>query len=136
MLSNKDIRVENENLIINGEKNPIVQDVSEIEGDIETLDDRTTVLEISKLNKTAIQTGREAFPPAEIGLQTIIVTFPQPFENIPSVIASWDDSPTLASYFKFPLLILDVTKTTFTIRAERLNANSNWFFRYIAVDKQ
>lgn len=35
MLSNKDIRVEDGNLIINGDKYPIVQDVSEIEAEIE-----------------------------------------------------------------------------------------------------
>lgn len=38
MLSNKDIRVENNNLIINGDKYPIVQDTSEIEAEIAALD--------------------------------------------------------------------------------------------------
>lgn len=37
MLSNKDIRLEEGNLIINGDKYPIVQDVSELEGDVEAL---------------------------------------------------------------------------------------------------
>ena len=38
MISGKDVRIENGYIIINGEKHPIVQDVSELEGEIEELD--------------------------------------------------------------------------------------------------
>lgn len=37
MISGKDVRVENGNIIINGEKSPIVQDVSDLEEDVEAL---------------------------------------------------------------------------------------------------
>lgn len=37
MISGKDVRIENGYIIINGEKYPIVQDVSEIEGEIEDI---------------------------------------------------------------------------------------------------
>lgn len=40
MISGKDVRIENGYIIINGEKYPIVQDVSEIEGDIEDLEEK------------------------------------------------------------------------------------------------
>lgn len=45
MLSNKDIRIENGYIIINGEKYAIVQDVSDITEDIEALGGRVTALE-------------------------------------------------------------------------------------------
>lgn len=82
-----------------------------------------------KINKTAIQSGKSVFPPAAVGTQTVTVTFPTAFTHTPQVMVSWDDTPALQSYFKYPLKVDTITTTGFTVRAERLNANSNWYFR-------
>lgn len=90
----------------------------------------------SKINKTAIQMGRTMFPSAEVGVQTVTVTFPTAFAHTPQVMVSWDDNQSLPTFFKYPLNIKNITTTGFTVQAERLNAKDNWWFRYIAVDNQ
>ena len=89
-----------------------------------------------KINKTSIQSSKAVFPPAEVGVQTVTVTFPTAFTHIPQVMVSWDDNQALPTFFKYPLHIAEITTTGFTVQAERLNASANWWFRYIAVDNQ
>lgn len=89
-----------------------------------------------KINKTAIQMGRAVFPSAAVGVQTVTVTFPTAFTHKPQVMVTWDDNQALPTFFKYPLNIADITTTGFTVKAERLIASENWWFRYIAVDNQ
>lgn len=89
-----------------------------------------------KLNKVSIQGGRGVFPAAAVGDQITSVSFPVPFTHTPKVVVSWDDTPALPSYFKYPLLIRGINANGFQVQAERLNASSNWYFRWIAVDDQ
>lgn len=49
MISGKDVRIENGYIIINGEKHPIVQDVSEIEEELETKASKTYVDDFLKI---------------------------------------------------------------------------------------
>lgn len=131
MISGKDVNFNDEThvLTINGEKHAVGDP-----GEIDALDVRVSAVETSKLNKNAMQFGSSMFPAADVGLQTIVVTFATPFENIPKVLVTWDDLPPLQTYFKYPLKIMSVTKEAFTVRAERLIASENWYISYLAVD--
>ena len=80
--------------------------------------------------------GKSLFPPAEVGSQTVTVTFPTAFAHVPQVMVSWDDTAALPTYFKYSLKIERVTTTGFTVKGERLLASENWYFRWIAVDNQ
>lgn len=90
----------------------------------------------TKINKTAIQSGKDKFIPAAVGVQTVTVTFPTAFTHVPEVMVTWDDNQALPTFFKYPLHIAEITTTGFKVQAERINASSNWWFRYIAVDNQ
>lgn len=90
----------------------------------------------TKINKTAIQSGKDKFPPAAVGVQTVTVTFHTAFTHVPDVMVTWDDNQALPTFFKYPLHIAEITTTGFKVQAERINASSNWWFRYIAVDNQ
>lgn len=89
-----------------------------------------------KLNKVSIQGGRGVFPAAAVGDQIASVSFPVAFAHTPKVVVSWDDTPALPSFFKYPLLVRGIDANGFQVQAERLNASSNWYFRWIAVDDQ
>lgn len=88
------------------------------------------------LTKNNIQSRTASFPPAEIGRQSVTVTFPTAFDNIPQVMVAWDDTPLLQDFFKYPIKVTNITKTGFTVIAERIVATNTWYFKYIAVDSQ
>lgn len=73
MISGKDVRVENGNLIINGGKNPIVQDVSDIEGDIEELETGKVDNLLSANSEKTLNVGDTFQIPSEMLDRTLII---------------------------------------------------------------
>ena len=80
MLSNKDVRIEGGNLIINGEKHPIVQDVSEIETEVAALVANTAFLDFAHFVKIPYTTSilesiEAAFENGTIPIDVYAITF-------------------------------------------------------------
>ena len=76
MLSNKDIRIEGGDIIINGNKYPIVQDVSELEGEVnalsETVGDATSGL-VKDINDIEQNLGLLRGSETILGINDVVV---------------------------------------------------------------
>lgn len=79
--------------------------------------------------------GKAGFPPAEPGIQEIVVTFPTPMRGEPKVFALWRDS--LNTFIHVDgLVITETSNNGFKIATNRLTKNmSNWWFCYFAIYK-
>lgn len=80
MISGKDVRIENGNIIINGNKHPIVQDVSEISTAVADLESNTAFLSFAHFVQIDFTTGvlesiEEAFENDKIPLDLYGITF-------------------------------------------------------------
>ena len=157
MITNKDVRVENGNLVLNGDKYPldgqspeaimqIVEDNSDttptensdapitsggVYTAINAVDSKFTNL------PTAMETGKAQFPAAAIGAQDIEVPFtPGLFTSAPVVTATMSDTTpfNVGTYMEADLYVYNVTKDSFFLRGTRKNASYSWYANWIAVE--
>lgn len=96
-----------------------------------SLQAQVTALNSNKANTACFKSSEAVFAPASVGNQTETVTFPTAFENVPVVMATWKDTPTVLAHMSF-LTITSVSKTGFTIATERKNASAGWRFAWFA----
>ena len=89
---------------------------------------------------TLICWGGVDFPPAEVGRQSVIVTFPSNFKQgtVPRVVVSWrDNSIQLRNYFD-DWIIIDAAGSGYnqaTFVANRKIATWDWIAHYIAIGR-
>ena len=92
-----------------------------------------TGLNNAKLNKNTIRASSAVFSATTTGIQTVDITFSEPFNNVPIVLANWQDTTTVLSHMS-ELVITSISTTGFSIAANRLNASAGWRFDWLAIN--